>query len=64
MHIDNYVRLTNVQDHIVFQDDWLVKACKHSMPDSKVLYEVFKLVWVKSDLEVTAELLLCRLWVL
>ena len=64
MHIDDYVRLTNVQDHIVFQDDWLVKACKHSMPDSKVLYEVFKLVWVKSDLEVTAQLLFCRLWVL
>ena len=54
MHIDDYVRLANVQYHIVFQDDWLVKACKHSMPDSKVLYEVFKLVWVKSDLEVTA----------
>jgi hypothetical protein len=64
VHVDYYVGLSYVQDHIVFQDYWLVKTCKHSMADSKVLYVVFELIWVKSDLEVTAELLLSCLWVL
>lgn len=64
MHIDYYVGLSNVQDHIVFQDNWLIKTSKHSMSDSKVLNEVFQLVWVKSDLEVPPELLLSCLWIL
>jgi hypothetical protein len=34
------------------------------MPNTKVFNEIFQQIWVETNLEMTASLLLCSLWIL
>ena len=62
--VDHDVCLTNIDQHVVLEKDWLLLSDKHSIANTQILDQENTAVWVKLDLEVSATMLLSCLLVL
>ena len=62
--VDHDVCLTNIDQHVVLEKDWLLLSDKHSIANTQILDQENTAVWVKLDLEVSATMLLSCLLIL